>query len=55
MKYLHGNIRDIEYISKYRTKLFKLKGLEDENPNELRDFVDATTDNREETSVLSDQ
>ena len=46
MKYLHGHIRDISYASKYRTKLFKLNGLEDEYPNETRDFFDATTYNR---------
>jgi hypothetical protein len=53
MKYLHGHIRDISYISKYRTKLFKLNGLEDENPTQMRDFLDATTDNREESSEPS--
>jgi len=46
MKYLHGHVRHISYISKYRDKLFKLNGLDDEHRNESRDFVDATADNR---------
>lgn len=54
MKYLHGRLREIDYASKYRNKLFKMNGLDDERPASRKDFLDLTGDNKD-VSISSEE